>query len=168
MDAIGIVSCVGFVAVLFGWGLAARGLTARRSGWRRLSRRYPAGRPSAGLRFARATVRVNGTWYRDHLDVCVNGAGIRLSVPPAFRPFHPPVFVPWDDVAPAHATPDQEPDATDDGQAVVSPSGSTVSLTLTGPAAHTAQRALARRAAADGRHSGRPRDGRPGGHPRPH
>ncbi len=136
MNAIGIVSCLGFLCLLLAAGVAARWWDGRRSGWGRLGQRYPAGRRTTGAAFARASVRLNGRWYHETADVRIGGGGILVRLSPVFRPYHPPLLLPWDDVtADESALGDTLPLAIGDGASVL----------LTGPAAATAARVLARR-----------------------
>ena len=136
MNAIGIVSCVGFVALLVCHGLLAHWRAARRSRWDRLGRRYPAGGRPVGVRFPRATIRINGRPYPEYADIRIGGGGLRIGLPPLFRPFHPPLLLPWDDLTPADVTPDGDlPLAIEDSAEV----------RLSGPAAQAAVRVLARR-----------------------
>ncbi len=132
MNAIGIVSCVGFLCLLMTSGVAARWLDGRRSGWDRLGRRYPAGRaPWAGS--AWTSVCVNGHWYR--ADVRIGGGGIRIGLPGVFRPYHRPLLLPWDDVE------------ADDGHGagfLAMDIGQVGKVTVTGSAADRAERVLAR------------------------
>ena len=141
MNALGIASCLGFVCLLLGGGVLARWWDGRRSGWGRLGRRYPAGRRSAGRRpagaaFKRASVRLNGRWYHDTADVRIGGGGILVSLPPVFRPYHPPLLLPWDDVT---------ADETTTGGTLPLAIGDCADVLLTGRAAATAARVLARR-----------------------
>lgn len=63
-------------------------------GWSRLAARYPASVASGeSFEFVPATVRGVGMYLR----VVVAHGGIRMDVW-WFRPWHPPVFIPWNDV----------------------------------------------------------------------
>ena len=144
------VWCAGFVALLALKVVVGQWAHARASGWPRLGRRYPAdgpcgpttvGKPTT---FDRAVVRVHSHWYHLSPVVGVDGAGIRLSMRPAWRPFHPPVFIPWDDVTAGTL------DADGSLPLGIGESGR---LTLTGPAARATAMLLARRARGSGQRS---------------
>ncbi len=138
MNTLGVISCfVCFPALLAIKCVAGQWLHARASGWRRLGQRYPAGGGRPGRRFGGAAVRVGAHWYHLTPVVGVDGAGLRLAMRPPFRPFHPPVFVPWDDVTAG--------DLDADGRLPLRV-GDRDRLTLTGPAARAVAGLVARRA----------------------
>ena len=89
-----------------------------------------------GRTYRSATVRLNGQLFRDRVTVGVSGAGIGLTLPHPFRMFHPPMFVPWDDLTPT------EPSTATELPIKV---GETADIALTGAAAEAAVQLLARR-----------------------
>jgi hypothetical protein len=135
VNAIGIVSCVGFVALLVAGGWLSRYRDGQISGWDRLGRRYPAGPGPVGAGFTRVSVCLNGRWYNDSADVRIGGGGLRVCLPSVFRPYHRPLLLPWDDMAAG--------DTTIDGQLPLAV-GDSGTITLTGRAAERAARVLAR------------------------
>ncbi len=124
--------------------MAGQWLHARASGWTRLSRRYPPDGVRGATQFDRAVVRVQAHWYHLTPRVEVDGAGIRLTMRRLYRPFHPPVFIPWDDITAGALA--------DDGtlQLQVGESGQ---LTLTGRAARATSSLVNRRARGTGQWS---------------
>jgi hypothetical protein len=137
VDAIVIGWCVGFVALLALKGFAGQWIHARISGWGRLGQRYPGSGACRCKPFDRAVIRVRSHWYHQTPIVGVDGAGLRLSMRPALRPFHPPVFIPWDDIT---------ADEVGEDGALPLRVGESATLTLTGPAATAVARLLDRRA----------------------
>jgi len=87
-----------FFFVVFWCGISL--LISFMSGWRELSRIYPATVSPEGKRFwfQSASMR-RGTNYGNCLIVWVNPNGIYLSVLFLFRIGHPPLFIPWPDVS---------------------------------------------------------------------
>jgi hypothetical protein len=70
------------------------------TGWRRLSECYHTDRPFDGkvLRFQSALMRW-GSHYGGCLNAGANTEGLYLSLMFFFRPGHPPLFIPWSDIA---------------------------------------------------------------------
>lgn len=89
------------------WFLSLQ-LLAAMSGWRELARVYPAPESmevSAEWRFRGCSMRY-GSRYNGCLTIATNAMGIRLTLWPIFRPAHPPLFIPWTEIAatePVHA-----------------------------------------------------------------
>jgi hypothetical protein len=86
-----------FVAVWFG----SMHLIALVGGWRDLARVYGAERP---MEFARQWRNKYGrmryaTGYNGCLDIGANSMGMQLSLWKMFRPGHPPLFIPWEDLS---------------------------------------------------------------------
>jgi hypothetical protein len=69
------------------------------AGWRYLARNYREMRPPLGDRLPGArTVRVNLANYNGVVTGRAGRDGLYLSVMFLFRPFHPPVLIPWGDM----------------------------------------------------------------------
>jgi len=70
------------------------------AGWQALAGSYRAQYPFEGARWVgqSATLRW-GMGYHGNLTVGADAAGLRLSVLFLFRPGHPPLFIPWQDVS---------------------------------------------------------------------
>lgn len=68
-------------------------------GWSGLARRFPADeRPTDGRAVWGTSLRMGsfaGTSYGGCVNLRVGSSGIRFSVWLPFRPFHPPIFLPW-------------------------------------------------------------------------
>ena len=145
MDSVVVVWTVSFITLLGLKGVAGQWLHARASGWPRLSRRYPTDGRRRCRNFERTVIRVQSHWYHQAPVVGVDGVGIRLTMQRVFRPFHPPVFIPWDDVSAG--------DLTADGTLPLRV-GESSQLLLTGPVARAVSGLLARRAHGTGQRSG--------------
>ena len=68
-------------------------------GWGVLARHYPARSGSDGRRFWFRSARLGGVNYGGCLTLTVSAAGLRVAALPLFRSGHPPLFIPWGDVA---------------------------------------------------------------------
>lgn len=69
-----------------------------KSGWQVAARIYPVPAGFEGTNFPHCFVRLGGVHLNGMVHLEVNESGLCLSVSPAFRPGHPPFFVPWRDV----------------------------------------------------------------------
>ncbi len=91
---------IGGLALFVGlWCGICLGL-AYAGGWQALARVYPDSPRSEGRRFHFCSARV-GAWvsYNSSLSVGANAWGVRLAVWPIFRPGHPPLFIPWNEIS---------------------------------------------------------------------
>jgi hypothetical protein len=81
------------------WGLATQVLSSV-GGWRRLAEIYPSPRSPMGKvhRFQSAQLRW-GTNYNGCLDFAADFDGLHVSILFPFRPGHPPLFIPWSEIA---------------------------------------------------------------------
>jgi hypothetical protein len=73
-------------------------LLARLGGWRRLAQRYPAQQQANGKRFRMQSAKVGPVSYNGCLNFCAAQQGLQISVIFIFKPGHPPVFIPWDEI----------------------------------------------------------------------
>ena len=68
-------------------------------GWGDLGRRFPRSDYQPAVEFGFRTVQVVAGWLPSNYGGCVtvgaNVDGLFLRVFPLFRPFHPPLFIPW-------------------------------------------------------------------------
>ena len=69
-----------------------------RVGWARLARHYETDAPRIGPTFRWESGRVGASAYSGVLTVSVEPDGLRLAVMPLFRPGHPPVLIPWEEI----------------------------------------------------------------------
>ena len=86
-----ILGCVlwwAFVLNLIGWT----------GGWWALARHHRAPARFEGTRFRMCSGKLGWSNYGSCLTIGVNATGLRLSVPFAFRPGHPPLFIPWSEI----------------------------------------------------------------------
>ena len=67
-------------------------------GWARLARHYATDAPRTGRTFRMETGQIGGANYSSSLTVSVEPDGLRLAVMPLFRPGHPPVLIPWEEI----------------------------------------------------------------------
>lgn len=68
-------------------------------GWGRLARHYRARSLPTGCLMAWQTVRLDREIaFRGSLDVAADEQGLYLRVWPIYRPFHPPLLIPWEDL----------------------------------------------------------------------
>jgi len=77
----------------------ALGLLSATGGWRALARRFPSeGTPPANRRWM-VWGELGWVTYRSTLTVGHSEAGLHLAVFPMFRPFHPPLLIPWKSIS---------------------------------------------------------------------
>lgn len=98
-----------FVPLIIAGGLAALAafwsgivwLIAQLGGWGRLARHFATDAPPApeARSFSMASGAVGMSRYNGALRVHVQPDGLRLSVLLPFRPGHPPVLIPWAEIA---------------------------------------------------------------------
>jgi hypothetical protein len=68
-------------------------------GWWRLAEHYRAAAPFGGQRWSWQTGWMGWSRYRGVLTVGADTTGLSLEVMPLFRLMHPPLFIPWGDIA---------------------------------------------------------------------
>ena len=88
------ISLMGFVGF---WCAVAFALSFS-GGWWRLARQYRSRQATDGNRYWFQSASVGRAAYSGVLMFTVNPAGMRVSLFLPFRPAHPPIFVPWEDV----------------------------------------------------------------------
>lgn len=70
-------------------------------GWRKLARQYREMRGPSGDRLPGArSIRLNLANYNGVISAYAGREGLYMSVMFLFRPFHPPVLIPWGDIQP--------------------------------------------------------------------
>lgn len=67
-------------------------------GWRRLARDYETDAPITGRTFRMQTATVGGANYSSSLTISIEPDGLRMAPMALFRPGHPPVLIPWDEI----------------------------------------------------------------------
>jgi hypothetical protein len=113
MNAIGIVSCIGFFALVVSVQVLLQWLDARSSAWGSMARRYPAS-SRADAKELSGRLWMNGRCYAGTSTVAVEGAGLRVEMEsPVARLFHPPIFIPWDDITVISEADDASGNASD-------------------------------------------------------
>ncbi|MGC4102139.1 hypothetical protein [Ferruginibacter sp.] len=88
-----------FFPVLFigGWVLIT--FVIARFGWSSLAGRYKAAPGSfTGTRLSYISAKINFTNYNNCLNLQYNNEGILLQPIIIFRLFHPPLFIPWNEI----------------------------------------------------------------------
>jgi len=75
-------------------------IASRASGWRRMAQRFGGPGPfaSVGERVRFASAQIGWANYGGALDLRVSASGVYLATVWVFRPFHPPLFVPWAEI----------------------------------------------------------------------
>jgi hypothetical protein len=73
-------------------------IIALSGGWKKLANRYamPGNFQGQVLRFQSA--RLNWSNYSNVLSIGLSERGLYLSPMAIFRPFHPPLFIPWEEI----------------------------------------------------------------------
>ncbi|WP_235298873.1 hypothetical protein [Portibacter marinus] len=69
-----------------------------RASWSKLAKLYKSTEVFYGTDYGRFDARVNDLNYSSRLYLKYNDEGIYLSVVKRYRPFHPPVFIPWNEL----------------------------------------------------------------------
>ncbi len=67
-------------------------------GWWKLSNRFRADGPARGEKLTMLNGRMRCFNYSFVLNAVVSERGVHLSVMFPFRPFHPPLFIPWESI----------------------------------------------------------------------
>lgn len=67
-------------------------------GWWKLSNRFRADGPAGGEAFSMLNGRLRFINYSFVLKAALSERGLHLSVLFLFRPFHPPLFIPWESI----------------------------------------------------------------------
>lgn len=83
-----------FVAV---WITVLRLISAM--GWQRLAEVYGSEKACEGTRWYMQSAKVGKAAYNGCLIVGANYNGLYLSILFLFRPWHPPLFIPWTDIS---------------------------------------------------------------------
>lgn len=69
-----------------------------KASWSKMSRIYKSQDAFYGNRYGKLHARINDLNYSSRLYLNYNEEGIHLSVVKHYRLFHPPVFIPWNDI----------------------------------------------------------------------
>lgn len=73
-------------------------ILSRMGKWAALAGRYRVSAVPFGKRFVCQSGKVGVVNYNSCLNVIVSGDGLYLSIFPLFRPWHPPLLIPWSDL----------------------------------------------------------------------
>ncbi len=94
--AFALVFVLSFVAI---WLLVTR-IVSRTSGWHRLAGRFGSPGPfaSVGERMRFASAQIGWGNYSGALELRASASGLYLAPIWVFRPFHPPLFIPWSEI----------------------------------------------------------------------
>lgn len=74
-------------------------LIALLGGWSKLAAVYPARPPFNESCWSLQSARFRWSSYSGILKVCADAQALHLSVFPLFRPGHPPLSIPWEDIS---------------------------------------------------------------------
>lgn len=93
--AFALAAILSFVAV---WTFVTW-IASRASGWHRLAQRFGSPGPfaSVGDRVRFASAQIGWGSYSGALDLRASASGLFLETVSVFRPFHPPLFIPWNE-----------------------------------------------------------------------
>ena len=89
---------IGFVAAFVLLWCAVLWLVAWACGWRRLAGRFASSVPFQGAITSFATASIRFANYSGVLNLGVSDWGLYLVPMKLFRPFHPPLLIPWTEV----------------------------------------------------------------------
>ena len=67
-------------------------------GWRRLAEAYGTDAPITGRTFRMTSASIGAANYGNSLTISIEPDGLRIAPLFLFRPGHPPVLIPWDEV----------------------------------------------------------------------
>ena len=87
-----------FFVLFAGLWTAVSFFIAWQSGWRDLAGRYRAAGVPDGERRRWVSAGLDGVSFRSSLNVVAGPAGLHLSPVLMFRPFMPPLLIPWTDI----------------------------------------------------------------------
>ena len=90
-----VLTAAGVVFLIWSMALFLLSFTG---GWRRLARTFSTDKSPEGDSFGAASGRMRIVNYSFILNVTVSREGIFMSVMKLFRPFHSPLFIPWDSI----------------------------------------------------------------------
>jgi hypothetical protein len=93
-------SVAGFIVIFPIFWCAIVVLISRVSGWARLAERYHTNEAAQGpaWRFESASMRWNSR-YGNIVTLSAEAQGLRIALFPLFRPGHPPLLVPWNEIS---------------------------------------------------------------------
>jgi len=69
-----------------------------KAAWSNLARKYKSSEFFHGTEYGRFDARINDLNYTARLRLKYNEEGIYLRVVKYYRPFHPPLFIPWNEL----------------------------------------------------------------------
>jgi hypothetical protein len=87
-----VIGSLLFFAVV--WWLVLS-IIANLGGWASLAKQFPATDAATGRKYGWQSGRFNWCDYNGCITIRVTDAGLRISMPPPFRPGHRPMFLPW-------------------------------------------------------------------------
>ena len=67
-------------------------------GWRRLAEAYATDAPLTGRAFRMTSAGIGGASYSNALTISIEPDGLRIAPLFLFRPGHPPLLIPWDQI----------------------------------------------------------------------
>lgn len=91
---------IAFPVFFGGMWFGVLNLLSATGGWRRLGKRFPARVPAQGRgdSYPMQSGMVGWASYKGVLNIHTTPEGIHLSLFALFRPGHPPLFIPWEEV----------------------------------------------------------------------
>ncbi len=94
-----VLGIAGFLVVFPLFWCAVVALISVLSGWNRLAAQYAVPEFTGTVLAHNATARIGLARYRGVLKVAWSEQGLHLGVMIFFRPLHPPLCIPWRDIA---------------------------------------------------------------------
>lgn len=68
------------------------------NGWRKISQRYPGGGEPDGKDLGWINLYINKGDYKNAVRAILTDRGVYLKVFFMFRPWHPPILIPWEEL----------------------------------------------------------------------
>ncbi len=98
MAPLGVWISLGAVAYSVGIWILVLWILAVSSGWRRLCLQFEATRSFAAKSERLPTARIGAVRYNGALKMAIDDRGLFLIPYCIFRPFHPPLLIPWSEM----------------------------------------------------------------------
>jgi hypothetical protein len=81
---------------------------SKMAGWNSMAESYPLRTPYSGKRFAMETCCLGNANYKRGLTLGPNQVGLYIEVSFLYRWWHPPLFIPWSDIAHVPVAPEDK------------------------------------------------------------
>jgi hypothetical protein len=81
---------------------------SKMAGWNSMAESYPLRTPYSGKRFTMETACLGNSNYKSGLTLGPNQVGLYIDVSFLYRWWHPPLFIPWNDITHVPVAPEDE------------------------------------------------------------